>query len=180
MPKAVALAPGEDGLRLPHLHSFLANRPLWRCVIDEPFSFLPQFYFLLRSYNIMSLGQKGQSVCAYSTKRRVLAAATVCRWWQVLTEYDGSEGKYGVVFSGGGGEYWYASGDPPTDRQLGRCCLTMLMRSVRSACRRLERKLTPGSYGYALCRETIRWNERHPCLTLIRRISTLPLHNGGP
>ena len=49
----------------------------------------------------MFLGQKDLSIYVYSTTSRVLGAATVCRRWQVLTEYDGSEGKYGVVFSGG-------------------------------------------------------------------------------
>ena len=49
----------------------------------------------------MSIGQKGQSICAYSTKHRVFAAATFCRWWQVFTEYDDSEGKYVVDFSEG-------------------------------------------------------------------------------
>ena len=49
----------------------------------------------------MSLGQKNQSIYFYSTTGRILAAATVCRRWQVLTEYDDSEGKYVVVFSGG-------------------------------------------------------------------------------
>ena len=49
----------------------------------------------------MPLGQKGQSICVYSTARRVHAAATVCRWWQFLTEYDDSDGKYVVGFSGG-------------------------------------------------------------------------------
>ena len=83
------------------LHSFLAIRPLWRCVIDEPYSLSSELYFLLLPYSILSLGQKKQSVCVYSTTRRVLAAATVCRWWQFLTEYDGSQSKYVVGFSGG-------------------------------------------------------------------------------
>ena len=58
-------------------------------------------YFLPLPYNRISLGQEGQLVCAYSTTCRVLAVATVRRRWQVLTEYDGLEGKYVVGFSGG-------------------------------------------------------------------------------
>ena len=126
----------------------------------------------------MFLEQKGQSICVYSTTRLAYAAATVCRWWQVFTEYDGSGGKYVLVFPGG----WrrlVCERRPSPRKATGPSCLTIPMRSIWSACRRLERGRTPGPYAYEICCEKLRWIERHLCLTLIRRIPTLSLHNGG-